>query len=585
MSIEMPTRSEAVAIEVVGDDARLDGGGAPRAAGWALAAVVALGAVVRGWYVLGVDFPLNDGGLFFAMAQDLQANGYGLPAATSYNGIEIPFAYPPLGFYLAAVLDAVTPLSLVDVFRVLPFAYSLLTVAAFGLLARRLLSRFGAVAIVLATLAFALTPRSFIWLLMGGGVARGLGLLCALLALHEAHRLYTDGAARAPRYVLTAGALSACTVLAHPETGWFLAFSMVLLWAGYGRSRMSFLWSAAMAGLTVVLTAPWWAWVVVQHGTAPFVAANATGGNVFSGGASTWQAVLSLLRLTATSEPWFPLIGALGVLGALACMRSRLWVLPVWWTVIIALDLRAYPTFTSIPVAMLAGVAVGQVVLPLARQAWDTPLLRGVHVGSLRWGRLEWRIASVAGVSRGAVLVGGLLLAYVGVGAVAQSEGFGGETHYLASVSAEQREAMRWIGMSTPSWSRVLVTPRGPWQTDREAEWFPVLAGRPSVGTVQGSEWTGGFEAAVRAHDAGWGCGYETAECLGRWGVVYGRVFTHVYVPRSSGGQCCTTLVESLRRSPGYLLIYDGAGGSVFARTSTSTSVAAAASVDVRAGE
>ena len=44
----MPTRSEAVAIEVVGDDARLDGGGAPRAAGWALAAVVALGAVVRG---------------------------------------------------------------------------------------------------------------------------------------------------------------------------------------------------------------------------------------------------------------------------------------------------------------------------------------------------------------------------------------------------------------------------------------------------------------------------------------------------------------------------------------------------------
>ncbi|MDO9302752.1 MAG: hypothetical protein Q7T89_15305, partial [Anaerolineales bacterium] len=63
------------------------------------------GAVVRFVPAASNGFPLNDGGMFYTMIRDLQANHYILPQFTSYNFADIPFAYPPLGFYIAASLS------------------------------------------------------------------------------------------------------------------------------------------------------------------------------------------------------------------------------------------------------------------------------------------------------------------------------------------------------------------------------------------------------------------------------------------------------------------------------------------------
>ena len=67
---------------------------------------IGLGFLVRFLHVtaLGQGFPLNDGGMFYAMVEDLRAAGYALPAETSYNGGDIPYVYPPFSFYVAAVL-------------------------------------------------------------------------------------------------------------------------------------------------------------------------------------------------------------------------------------------------------------------------------------------------------------------------------------------------------------------------------------------------------------------------------------------------------------------------------------------------
>jgi len=70
----------------------------------ALVSAVLLGVGVRAFHVLSHGFPLNDGGLFFSMVRDLQAAHYHLPAFTSYNDAGIPYAYSPLGFYLAGLL-------------------------------------------------------------------------------------------------------------------------------------------------------------------------------------------------------------------------------------------------------------------------------------------------------------------------------------------------------------------------------------------------------------------------------------------------------------------------------------------------
>jgi hypothetical protein len=123
---------------------------------------------------------------------------------------------------------------------------------------------------------------------------------------------------------------------------------------------------------------------------------------------------------------------------------------------------------------------------------------------------------------------------------------------------------MAFIKQSTPDDSRFLVVPRGSWETDKESEWFPVLAGRQSVATVQGYEWTADFQARQDQFWAAFDCGFRTTACLDQWVTDSGEPFTDVYIPRENGGQCCTTLVNSLDQDPRYQVLTDGPGGTVW---------------------
>src|SRR4030095_12722187 len=64
-----------------------------------LGSAIALGTIVRCAPTLMAGFPLNDGGMFLDMIRDLRVSEYILPYTTSYNFSNIPYAYPPLGFY------------------------------------------------------------------------------------------------------------------------------------------------------------------------------------------------------------------------------------------------------------------------------------------------------------------------------------------------------------------------------------------------------------------------------------------------------------------------------------------------------
>lgn len=523
-------------------------------------AAIALGVGIRAAHIFSTRFPLNDGGLFYAMARDLQSNTFRLPEATSYNVASLPFTYPPLGLYIAALLDKVTPFGLMDLFRLLPLLYTSLSIVAFYFLARRILP--SRVAVVAATFAFALVPRSFVWLLMGGGVTRGLGLLFAIVALHEVHRTFTTFKMR---YAFSAALFCGLTILSHLETGWFLAFSIAIFFLWFGKERHSVTSSVVVAGSTVLVIAPWMLAVLGAHGSEPFLAANSSGGSVFSGGSITEYALTSLVRLISTSEPYFPVIGMLGVVGLLSAIKHRLTVLAVWWAATILLDVRAFPTFTTIPIAMLAGMAVSDVVIPMidrGRQGWDqTATVRGANGSS---GVPSPEYIAIPGWQTLAVL--GALVLYALVGSMLRKPGLGGEGEYLTSLSVGQRTAMHWIDQKTPPASEFLVVPRTPWQVDKESEWFPVLADRVSVATVQGTEWLpdNGFDLAVAAYDSAWDCGYHSSRCLGLWAESSGKTFDYVYLTANDRFQCCGTLLESLERDDDYQKVYEGPGGTIF---------------------
>ncbi len=553
-----------------------------------LMVALTLGGLVRLSYVLAADFPLHDGGLFYVMARDVQQAGYALPAYTTYNDAAIPFAYPPLGFYSAAALDSLTSWSLDDAFRVLPLVVNWLTIGAFWLLSRALVralapSRIGdharSLAVACATVAFALLPRGFEWLIMGGGVTRALGFLFAVLTMWSAHGLYTRGGVRTA--VLTA-VCGAGTVLSHPEMAWFAAYSVGLLFLAFGRTRRAVALSTAVGAAVVALTAPWWALVLLRHGLAPLRASGQAG----------WDAsgLLSLARFTLTDERYFPLLGALALLGLLLCLAMRQLLLPAWVLAICVLGPRSSHTVSTVPLALLAGAGAAWVVWPLlggersAALAASAAPDRGERASvpgadatfrpdSDRIGArdpeatrsgAEWRRAVAT-----AVVATGLLYATVtaAVGAGA----------FLVPLAADERAAMAWVAADMPPAAAFLVITGDRWAADKPAEWFPALAGRRSVATVQGTEWVdGGFWPQVARNAAVQRCAQHDADCLERWRAVEAVPFTHVYVSKhatvdalgrpAARDECCAPLRASLAADPRYRLAHDGGGAAIFVR-------------------
>jgi hypothetical protein len=506
---------------------------------------IALGIAVRAYHVLSHDFPLNDGGLFYAMVRDLQAGGYHLPAFSSYNDAAIPYGYSPLGFYLAALLDDFTPLGLVDVFRWLPLIASSLLVIAFASLARAILR--SPTAVVASIVAFALLPRSFIWLLMGGGVTRSLGFLFAVITLRLLYALYTEGRWR---YVPWLSLTAALTVLSHLGTAPFLAFSGLLFLLAYGRRRQAVLASLVAAAGAALLSAPWWVTVIQMHGIDPFLAASATGGSIFRS-LSLSDTVVTLAQLgLGTAESVLAVIGMLGALGFFYALTMGEWLLPAWWIAIVTLDARQGSTFSTLPIALLAGVAVAHLLLPAMRRLPVSALRRSP-------GRAAWSPEFVLGV----------FLVFAAVSALIRTPIPGGMTD-MGSLTSQEREAMRWVSEETSPQARFLVIAGTPWEIDRTSEWLPVLGKRRSVATVQGFEWRpiGEFARKKREYIDLQGCAGWVSRCLQDWSRATGLGFTHVYIPKSPDRDCCRLLRYSLERDRSYRLIYDGPGAVLFAR-------------------
>ncbi len=535
LSVPPRTGTDAVATRVHDAD---------RTTRIALVAALLIGALVRGWHSWGVDFPLNDGGLFYVMVRDIQHAHYHLPAFTSYNDAHIPFGYSPLTFYLAALLND-AGFDLFTLFRVLPFVASMASIVAFYLLAREMVQSRAAVAVAL--IAFAIIPRGFVWLLMGGGLTRSFGYLFALLSLHQIWMLYTR---RSLRYVPLAAVFSALTVLSHLGTAPFVAFSAILFLLFHGRHREGIVGSLLIGAGALVLTAPWWATVMSMHGVGPFLAARATGGTIFSDVGANHEPALGFLSriiLGNTGEGRFPVIWILALLGVVWCVRERRVLIPVWWGTILLLDTRAGSTYSAAPVAMLAGLAAVHLVWPLVagRETED--------------GRRASRPIVFALV--------GLVVLIAAASAASTRVHLRNETGVLTSLTPFEREAMQWTAAHTDTSARILVLTSSPWQIDKVSEWFPVLAQRRSVATVQGSEWlpNHAFGTFIARQLRVAACANGETTCLDSLRKDPALRFTHVYVPSGPSVECCRGQLEALRDDPRYETIYDGKGATIFA--------------------
>jgi hypothetical protein len=315
--------------------------------------------------------------------------------------------------------------------------------------------------------------------------------------------------------------------------------------------------SAVVAVGALMLTSPWWATVLHQHGTAPFVA------SLHSGFA--WRdPIYLLIRFDATVEPLFALVAALSLLGIFTCLARRQLLLPCWVLAAAVLDPRAFPASASMALALLTAISVHDVLLPLLTQPMRGRLSLATYGDS--------RDASQSRSSAPAWLAGAAFAAgicYITLSALVSSPSL------LTGMKPDERDAMRWVAGNTAPGSRFAVVSADGWSVDRTSEWFPVLAGRKSVATVQGTEWLAGGRFTRQQGDflALQKCANLPSACLDQWAAQTNNPFDYVYITkippraeRQSNGVCCAVLRAALNDDARYSAVYDGDGATIFQR-------------------
>jgi len=452
-------------------------------------------------------FPINDGGLFYAMMRAIQANAYRLPATVEYNGLSIPFAYPPLALYVGAAMSSLLHVDPIVILQWLPAIVLIGISVAFYFLAARLLD--SPIEAGISTFLYVCAPRSMTWLVMGGGLTRSFGQLFMLLTVFFVFSLYTR---RERKFIVWSIVTGSLVLLAHPEAALQAVAACVILWIIKGRDRQAGQDSLRVGLGIAMVTALWWAPVLLRHGLAPFLSAGGTG---FQFSAT----LIAPLMMTFTEEPMMSLIAVFSLVGAAACIARRLYFLPAWLVLPFIVDPRSAATVAIVPMVLMAAIALHEVILPA--------------VATLRPGPGDIELAGPYHNTAGR-----LLIAYLGLYVLIMAM-YAGMNLARVTVSPDNRTSLNWVARNTPRDSSFLImTGDQELFCDPIQEWFPVLAGRKSASTIQGNEWrrngrfferAAGLQELQRCLTAS-----APSACLRAASSELGLEFDHIYVAKVS---------------------------------------------------
>ena len=444
---------------------------------------VVFGLFVRLFPVLRTDFPLVDGGMFYTMIHDLQAAGYRLPVFTSYNLQRIPFAYPPFALYFTGALNSLTHIPLLTLIRWQPVLVNALTVAVFFLFARRFTQ--SSTKAWLATLIFALTPNAYWWQIVGGGLTRSFGGLFAFLFAYFAYRVFHDRDDGA--FALVGAILNgSLVVLSHLEWALQAAFAGLLFFLLWGRSRRGIRNAALVALAVLALTAFWWVTLVQRFGFQIFyTASTATDSRLLF--------FLPLFSLQYTGE-YTAFIAVFALIGAFVALARKDYFPLLWGIGCLLVDPRGGELFALLPLTFLALLPITDLLAPYL-------LKLGGREGHAWWEFLD-------------LPLGKLFVAVFAILCLSHAYDMSA-TIAVQHLSSDERTAMQWVQANTSSSEQFLVLG---WESNPTHssldEWFPALAQRRSLTTVQGQEWLGDYHAALSVFAQYQACFTQDLACV-----------------------------------------------------------------------
>jgi len=511
--------------------------------GLVILTITIIGASIRLFYVLRADFPLNDGGMFFQMTQELYENHLRLPFFTEYNHLTIPYAYPPIGFYITAIFHAISDLDLVWFFQFLPVSFNFLTIPAFFLLSREILN--DDYLAIHATLIFSILPPSYEWLIMGGGIARAPAFLFSMLALWlSAYSLkYHSRSA-----LIFATIFLGLTVLSHLEI-----FMITVIWIGitaffFSPNRFGVIALMILGLGSILISAPWWLTVISRHGFNPFLNAMSSGQFSLANGLG------DLLLNNMTEEYLFTPVLVFGIIGLIYLIQKKNWFLPTWILAVIIFDTRSLERSILIPLSMVSAITIQEIILPAFTKDSDKQFIKKILFPNL---------------------VSALLIAYIFFRSSILSQAYLLTLdNTLDHLEINERNAMQWAKQNIPVGNSFLVLTAPviweTWENSEVSEWFPVLSGNQSITTVQGTEWLSNdkFGLQKKIYQSSQLCALEeTTDCLndpsiiGRYSYI---LLSGKLADRASDVHFPLPIEAALIESPDYVLIYENEQVKIF---------------------
>jgi hypothetical protein len=345
---------------------------------WYILVILILGILVRILHLFFISFdaPFHLGGLYYEFSRQIILNHFNLPLNIPYYSPGgIPFAYPPLSFYLQAlVLKLFSPPLFVTV-DLLPPLLAALSVPLFYWMIVQLTEdrRIQAASLF----AFALMPSAFVNQIEGAGLAEACGTLALLAYLGFLFR-FEKNSSLANTFL--AGVMLGLCILSSPGSAYgavIISIVYFLKVLGQNLGKHSYKNSARLllTGLTgLVVSAPYWLSIILHHDLSVFL--NAFFYQHGNG------AIINQIRYMITFKPADMVLfvsdeGTYGFLFDWLIFAGLIWAIlnkRIHYVVLfflLWLVPRLGSWLVAIPGALLAGLGIVHLVWPLFQQAFS----------------------------------------------------------------------------------------------------------------------------------------------------------------------------------------------------------------------
>ena len=493
-----------------------------------------LGTLFRILLPLAAQFPINDGALFYRMIEAVQNNNFKLPVYIDYNGLLIPFAYPPLGFYVAGFIGVWFQIPTLQIVLWMPAIILCITLPFVFLLAKSILK--STMQAGVATLLYALLPRALTWMIMGGGVTRSLGNLFLILATLYIYKVFV---VTKPKNIAGAILFSGLVCLTHPEAVVHTVLTAALLYIFFGMNKKGTRDGLLIGIGTIIITSPWWLTILTRFGVSPFWAAGQTGfHSVFS-----WLNIFNAF----SEEPLHTIIGVFAILGIIIQVAKKQYYLPIWYIAPFIVEPRNAPNVAILPMVLLASICITELIVP------EITRIEALFNNQSKMSRPNRTVKIFYLYLVSALIIG--MLAF--------------ETDlFNKRLSKGLQASYEWVQENTDQTAQFLIlTGDTGIFTDYANEWFPVLAERRSLTTIQGYEWvsdvdfSGKMEVLAKLQS----CtdDIKPVECIES--QTYSNSLNFDYILVTKDGIKTGALLSSLFNSDNYNVFYESYEIIIFA--------------------